>query len=85
MDTVILITFKIPGFDAIPTQIASVYEPSKEQIMEKLVNLAKDFQIEGTIRFKKLLQEKGQKMYIYFIDDHKCVVFVEKLEKVIEF
>lgn len=85
METVILVTFKITGLASPPIQVASVHEPSRDHIYEKLEELAREHRLYGEIQFKKLLQEKGHKMYIYQIGDHKCMVLVEKLEKVIEF
>lgn len=84
MDSVILVTFKIKGIP-IPIKIASATEPSREQIVKKISDLAKGYDITGEIQFKKLLKENGHKMYIYRIGDRKCMVLVERLEKIKEF
>ena len=84
MDNVILVTFKMKGIP-IPIKIASAIEPSRDQIMKKLSDLAKGYDLNGEIQFKKLLKENDQKMYIYEIGDRKCMVLVEKLEKIKEF
>ncbi|WP_210366822.1 hypothetical protein [Bacillus sp. REN3] len=84
MDSVIIVTFKIKGIP-IPIKIASSNEPSKDQIQKKITDLAKGYDLIGEIQFKKLLKEKGQKMYIYEIGGRKCIVLVERLEKIKEF
>lgn len=84
MDSVILVTFKIKGIP-IPIKIASTKEPSREQILKKVTDLAKGYDLIGEIQFKKLLKENGHKMYIYEIGDRKCMVLVERLEKIKEF
>ncbi|MBT2644128.1 hypothetical protein J7I80_17935 [Bacillus sp. ISL-41] len=84
MDSVILVTFKIKGIP-IPIKIASTNEPTREQILKKITDLANGYDLSGEIQFKKLLKENGHKMYIYEIGDRKCVVLVEKLEKIKEF
>lgn len=84
MDSVILVTFKIKGIP-IPVKIASTNEPTREQILKKISDLAKGYDLIGEIQFKKLLKENGHKMYIYEIGDRKCMVLVERLEKIKEF
>lgn len=84
MDSVILVTFKIKGIP-IPIKIASTNEPTREQILKKITDLANGYDLSGEIQFKKLLKENGHKMYIYEIGDKKCMVLVEKLEKIKEF
>jgi hypothetical protein len=84
LDSVILVTFKIKGMP-IPIKIASTNEPSREQILKKVSDLAKGYDLIGEIQFKKLLKENDQKMYIYEIGDRKCIVLVERLEKIKEF
>ncbi len=84
MDSVILVTFKIKGIP-IPIKIASTNEPTREQILKKITDLANGYDLSGDIQFKKLLKENGHKMYIYEIGDRKCMVLVEKLEKIKEF
>ena len=84
MDSVILVTFKIKGIP-IPIKIASTNEPTREQILKKILDLAKGYNLIGEIQFKKLLKENGHKMYIYEIGDRKCMVLVERLEKIKEF
>lgn len=84
MDSVILVTFKIKGIP-IPIKIASTNEPTREQIQKKITDLANGYDLSGEIQFKKLLKENGHKMYIYEIGDKKCMVLVEKLEKIKEF
>lgn len=84
MDSVILVTFKIKGIP-IPVKIASTNEPTREQILKKISDLAKGNDLIGEIQFKKLLKENGHKMYIYEIGDRKCMVLVERLEKIKEF
>jgi phage regulator Rha-like protein len=84
LDSVILVTFKINGIP-IPIKIASTNEPTREQILKKISDLAKGYDLTGEIQFKKLLKESGQKMYIYEIGDRKCMVLVEWLEKIKEF
>jgi len=84
LDSVIIVTFKIKGIP-IPIKIASSNEPSKDQIQKKITDLAKGYDLIGEIQFKKLLKEKGQKMYIYEIGGRKCIVLVERLEKIKEF
>ena len=66
MDSVILVTFKIKGIP-IPIKIASTNEPSREQLLKKISDLAKGYNLLGEIQFKKLLKESGHKMYIYEI------------------
>ena len=83
MDSVILVTFKIKGIP-IPIKIASTNEPTREQILKKITDLANGYDLSGEIQFKKLLKENGHKMYIYEIGDKKCMVLVEKLEKIKE-
>ncbi|MGV2939016.1 hypothetical protein AB5I83_05450 [Mesobacillus sp. LC4] len=84
MDSVILVTFKIKGIP-IPIKIASTNEPTREQILKKITDLANGYDLSGEIQFKKLLKENGHKMFIYEIGDKKCMVLVEKLEKIKEF
>jgi len=84
LDSVILVTFKIKGIP-IPIKIASTTEPSKDQILKKITDLANGYDLSGQIQFKKLLKEHGHKMYIYEIGDKKCIVLVERLEKIKEF
>ncbi|SFA86219.1 MULTISPECIES: hypothetical protein [unclassified Bacillus (in: firmicutes)] len=84
MDTVTLVTFRIKGL-LTPIKIASKMAPSQEQIHKKLLDIKQKHQLEGELEFKKLVQEKGKKMYIYKIGDSRCVVMVEKLQKIIEF
>jgi phage regulator Rha-like protein len=84
LDSVILVTFKIKGIP-IPIKIASTNEPSREQILKKILDLAQVYNLIGEIQFKKLLKENGHKMYIYEIGDRKCMVLVERLEKIKEF
>lgn len=84
MDSVILVTFKIKGIP-IPIKIASTNEPTREQILKKVTDLANGYELSGEIQFKKLLKENGHKMYIYEIGDRKCMVLVERLEKIKEF
>ncbi|WP_043933798.1 hypothetical protein [Bacillus sp. EB01] len=84
METVILTTYKIPGLP-MPIKIASTIEPKKEQIYNKLIELLNQYNIEGDIQFKKLLVEKENSMYIYELGEKRCMVLVEKLEKVKEF
>lgn len=84
MDSVILVTFKIKGIP-IPIKIASTNEPNREQIFKKITDLANGYDLSGEIQFKKLLKENGHKMYIYEIGDKKCMVLVERLEKIKEF
>ncbi|WNF20869.1 hypothetical protein [Mesobacillus jeotgali] len=84
MDSVILVTFKIKGIP-IPIKIASTNEPTREQILKKVTDFANGYDLSGEIQFKKLLKENDHKMYIYEIGDKKCMVLVEKLEKIKEF
>ncbi|OCA90721.1 hypothetical protein A8F94_02260 [Bacillus sp. FJAT-27225] len=84
METVILTTYKIPGIP-MPIKIASTIEPKKEQIYNKLIDLLNQYNIEGEIQFRKLLVEKENSMYIYELGDKRCMVLIEKLEKVKEF
>jgi phage regulator Rha-like protein len=84
LDSVILVTFKIKGIP-IPIKIASTNEPTREQILKKITDLANGYDLSGEIQFKKLLKENGHKMYIYEIGEKKCMVLVEKLEKIKEF
>jgi hypothetical protein len=84
LETVILTTYKIPGLP-MPIKIASTIEPKKEQIYNKLIELLNQYNIEGDIQFKKLLVEKENSMYIYELGEKRCMVLVEKLEKVKEF
>ncbi|ALC90312.1 hypothetical protein AM500_11345 [Bacillus sp. FJAT-18017] len=84
METVILTTYKIPGLP-MPIKIASTIEPKKEQIYNKLIELLNQYNIEGDIQFKKLLVENENSMYIYELGEKRCMVLVEKLEKVKEF
>ncbi|RSD26092.1 hypothetical protein [Mesobacillus subterraneus] len=84
MDSVILVTFKIKGIP-IPIKIASTNEPTREQILKKISDLANGYDLTGEIQFKKLLKENGHKMYIYEIGNRKCMVLVERLEKIKEF
>ncbi|WP_059170676.1 hypothetical protein [Bacillus sp. FJAT-27445] len=84
MDTVILVTYKIPGMP-MPIKIASTIEPNKEQIYHKLTELVKENSIEGDIQFRKLLVEKENSMYIFELGDKRCMVLVEKLAKIKEF
>lgn len=84
MESVILVTFKIKGIP-IPIKIASTNEPSRDQIVKKISDLASGYDLSGEIQFKKLLKENGHKMYIYEIGDRKCMVMVERLEKIKEF
>jgi phage regulator Rha-like protein len=84
LESVVLVTFKIKGIP-IPIKIASTNEPSREQILKKISDLANGYDLSGEIQFKKLLKENGHKMYIYEIGDRKCMVLVERLEKIKEF
>jgi hypothetical protein len=84
LDTVIIVTIKVKGLP-VPIKIASQAEPSISQIYKMIADLAKKHDITGDIQFMKILQENEQKMYIYEIGNQKCVVLIEKLEKVIEF
>ncbi|KKK37873.1 hypothetical protein WQ57_11900 [Mesobacillus campisalis] len=84
METVTIVTFKVKGLPE-PIKIASQYEPSINQIGKMISDIVKANNMSGDIQFKKFLQENGQKMFIYEIGGTKCVVLVEKLEKVIEF
>ncbi|WP_174731231.1 hypothetical protein [Mesobacillus harenae] len=84
MDSVILVTIRVKGMQ-LPIKIASKIEPTKDQIYKKISDLAKAQELTGEIQFKKLIQEKGQKMYIYKIGERRCVVIVEKLQKIIQF
>ncbi|WP_409270250.1 hypothetical protein V1499_12510 [Neobacillus sp. SCS-31] len=84
MDTVILVTYKIPGMP-MPIKIASTIEPNKEQIFHKLTELVKENNMEGDIQFRKLLVEKENSMYIFELDGKRCMVLVEKLAKIKEF
>ena len=84
METVVIITFKIKGFPE-PIKIASQNEPQLHQITTMLSELAETKAIDGEIKFKKLLKDHGQKMFIYEIGDRKCVVIVEKLERIMHF
>lgn len=84
MDSVVLVTFKLKGVP-IPIKIASTNEPSRDQIAKKISDLARGYDLDGEIQFKKLLMENGHKMYIYEIGDKKCIVMVERLEKIQEF
>lgn len=84
MDSVILVTFRIKGIP-LPIKIASANEPSRDQITKKVSDLAKGYDFIGDIQFKKLLKENDQKMYIYEIGERKCMVLVEKLEKIKKF
>ncbi|MCM3584323.1 hypothetical protein M3182_01030 [Mesobacillus maritimus] len=84
MDKVIIVTFRVKGLP-VPIKIASQIEPTINQIMKMVSELAVKNQLEGDIQFRKFLQEKEQKMYIYDIGNRKCMVLVEKLEKVMEF
>lgn len=84
METVILVTYKIPGIP-MPIKIASTIEPKKEQIHNKLLELMEEYHISGEIQFRKLLVEKENSMYIFELGEKRCMVLVEKLEKIIEF
>jgi hypothetical protein len=84
LESVILVTFKIKGIP-IPIKIASTNEPSRDQIVKKISDLASSYDLSGEIQFKKLLKENSHKMYIYEIGDRKCMVMVERLEKIKEF
>lgn len=84
LDTVIIVTIKVKGLP-VPIKIASQTEPSISQVYKMIADLAKKNDITGDIQFVKVLQENEQKMYIYEIGNHKCVVLIEKLEKVIQF
>jgi hypothetical protein len=84
LETVIIVTFKIKGLP-LPIKIASQKEPSINQIYKMISDIVEANDFSGEIQFKKFLQESGQKMFIYEIGERKCVVLVEKLEKVIEF
>jgi hypothetical protein len=84
LETVTIITFKVKGLPE-PIKIASQYEPSINQVGKMISDIVKTNSLSGEIQFKKFLQENGQKMFIYEIGERKCVVLVEKLEKVIEF
>lgn len=84
MESVVLVTFKIKGI-GIPIKIASTNEPSRDQILKKISDLASGYGLIGEVQFKKLLKENGHKMYIYEIGDRKCMVLVERLEKIKEF
>ncbi|PLR91157.1 hypothetical protein [Bacillus sp. T33-2] len=83
MDTVILVTFRVNGLP-IKIKIASESEPSTDQLYAKIQDIANVYKINGEIHLKKVLHEKGNKMYIYHIGENKCVVLVEKLEKIME-
>jgi len=84
LETVIIATIKVRGLP-VPIKIASQTEPTISQIYKMIADLAQKNDIPGDIKFKKILQENEQKMYIYEIGNQKCVVLIEKLEKVIEF
>ncbi len=84
LETVIIVTIKVKGLP-VPIKIASQTEPTISQIYKMIADLAEKNDITGDIKFKKILQENEQKMYIYEIGNQKCVVLIEKLEKVIEF
>ncbi|RHW42165.1 hypothetical protein D1B31_05895 [Neobacillus notoginsengisoli] len=84
METVILVTYKIPGIP-MPIKIASTIEPNKEQIHNKLLELMEENHINGDIQFRKLLVEKENSMYIFELGEKRCMVLVERLEKIIEF
>ncbi|WLR57111.1 hypothetical protein LC048_09715 [Mesobacillus subterraneus] len=84
MESVVLVTFKIKGIP-IPIKIASTNEPSREQILKKISDFANGYDLSGEIQFRKLLKENGHKMYIYEIGERKCMVLVERLEKIKEF
>mgnify|MGYP005828127065 CR=1 FL=1 len=84
METVIIVTFKVKGLP-VPIKIASPTEPTISQIYKMIADIVKTNNLDGDVQFKKILQENEQKMYIYEIGTRKCVVLVEKLEKVIEF
>ncbi|WML48733.1 hypothetical protein RCG23_00875 [Neobacillus sp. PS3-34] len=84
METVTLVTFKVKGLFS-PIKMALKMAPSQEQIYKKILGIMKDHNISGEVQFKRLVQDKGKKMYIYHIGETKCVVMIEKLQKVIEF
>jgi hypothetical protein len=84
LDTVIIVTIKVKGLP-VPIKIASQTEPPISQVYKMIADLAKKNDITGDIQFVKVLQENEQKMYIYEIGNQKCVVLIEKLEKVIQF
>jgi hypothetical protein len=84
VETVVLVTFRISGL-LTPVKIASKTAPNQDQIYKKILDMVKDYNLSGEVQFKKLIQEKGKKMYIYQIAERRCVVIVEKLQKIIEF